>query len=63
MFPDIVASALELVSGFYFCISYCHERAGNLRWIIFPDIILESVLVLIVEICFQTFHFNDRSLI
>ena len=54
MFLDIVASALELVSGFYFCIIYCHDRAGIMRWIIFPDIILESVLVLGVEICSQT---------
>lgn len=61
MFLDIVASALELVSGFYFCIFYCHERVGILRWIIFPDIILESVLVLGVEFCFQMFRYNDRS--
>jgi len=61
MFLDIVASALELVSGFYFCIIYCHGRAGILRWIIFPGIILQSVLELGVEFCFQTFRYSDRS--
>jgi len=61
MFLDIVASALELVSGFYFCIIYCHDRAGILSWIIFSDIIFESVLVLDVEFCFQTFRYNDHS--
>ena len=49
---DIVASVLELVSGFYFCICYCDDAAGNLRWIIFPDIILESVLALSFEVLF-----------
>jgi len=56
MFLDIVSSELELVSGFYFCIFYCHDRAGILRWIILSDIILECVPVLGVEFCFQTFR-------
>jgi len=60
MFLDIVASELELVSGFYFCIIYCHDRVAILSWIIFLDIILESVLVLGIEFCFQTFPYSDH---